>query len=128
MDLALWIVAVALAVAFLASSAIKLGVPKEKLDAAAGGGGWTNDVSGGFVKALGVLELLAAVGLILPAVTAIAPVLVPLTAIGLALFMICAMVVHLRRNEAKYILVNLFYLALAAFVAWGRIAPEPFPT
>lgn len=128
MDRALWIVTVVLPVAFLASSAIKLGVPKAKLDAATGGGGWTNDVSGGFVKSLGVLELLAAVGLILPAVTDIAPVLVPLTAIGLAVLMICALVVHLRRNEAKYILVNLVYFALAAFVAWGRLVPEPFPT
>lgn len=125
MNLALWIIAGLLAVVFLASAAIKLIVPKEKLTATPGGG-WTGDVSVGFVKAIGALELLAAVGLVLPAAVDIAPVLVPLAAVGLVLLMVGAMITHLRRNETKAIMVNLAYLALAGFVAWGRFGPEPF--
>jgi hypothetical protein len=94
--------------------------------AVANGGGWTGDASVGFVKTLGVLELLAAVGLILPAVLDIAPVLVPVTAVCWILLMVGAMITHLRYGEARFIVLNLVYLAMAAFVAWGRLGPEPF--
>jgi DoxX-like family len=124
LNLALWIAAGLLAVVFLLSSAIKLFVPKEKL-AATPGGGWTGDASVGFVKAIAALELLAAAGLILPATIGIAPVLVPLAAVGVMLLMVGAMITHLRRHEAMFAVLNLAYLALAAFVAWGRLGPEP---
>lgn len=79
MNLTLWIAAGLLAVVALVSGISKTFVPKEKL-AKAPGGGWTEHASVGFVKTLGVLELLAAVSLILPAVLDIAPVMVPVTA------------------------------------------------
>ncbi|MGW2625465.1 DoxX family protein [Micromonospora taraxaci] len=125
MNLALWIAAGLLAAVALAGGVTKTFVPKEKL-AAANGGGWTADASVGFVKTLGILEILAAVGLILPAVLDIAPVLVPVTALCWVLLMVGAMITHLRYGEAKFIVVNLLYLAVAAFVAWGRLGPEPF--
>ncbi|MBM0276210.1 DoxX family protein [Micromonospora tarensis] len=125
MNLALWIAAGLLAAVALLAGVTKTVVPKEKL-ASAHGGGWTGDASVGFVKALGVLELLAAVGLILPAVLDIAPVLVPVTAICWVLLMVGATITHLRHDEAKFIVLNLTYLALAAFVAWGRLGPESF--
>ena len=87
------------------------------------GGGWTGDAGVGFVKTLGVLELLAAVGLILPAVLDIAPVLVPVTAVCWVLLMVGAMITHGRRGEFALAVLNLIYLALAAFIAWGRSAP-----
>ena len=125
MNLALWITAGLLAVGFLVSSTIKLFVPQEKL-AAVPGGGWTGDARVGFVKALGALEVLAAVGLVLPAALDIAPVLVPLDAVGVLLLMVGAMITHLRRHEAMFAVANVAYLALAAFVAWGRFGPESF--
>ncbi|MFE9190999.1 DoxX family protein [Micromonospora sp. NPDC007208] len=125
MNLALWIAAGLLAAVALTGGITKTFVPKEKL-AAANGGGWTGDASVGFVKTLGVLELLAAVGLILPAVLDIAPVLVPVTAVCWILLMVGAMITHLRHGEARFIVLNLVYLAVAAFVAWGRLGPEPF--
>ncbi|MFG3644694.1 DoxX family protein [Micromonospora sp. NPDC047762] len=125
MNLALWIAAGLLAAVALAGGITKTFVPKQKL-AAHNGGGWTGDASVGFVKTLGVLELLAAIGLILPAVLDIASVLVPVTAICWVLLMIGAMITHLRYGEARFIVLNLIYLALAAFVAWGRLGPEPF--
>jgi hypothetical protein len=74
----------------------------------------------GFVKTLGAVEVLGAVGLLLPALLAIAPVLVPLAALGLGLIMFGAAFVEFRRKEFGHVLVNLTYLALIAFVVWGR--------
>jgi hypothetical protein len=124
MNVALWIIAGLLAVAFLAGGAVKLTQPKEKL--AASGMGFVEDVSAGTVKAIGALEVLAAVGLILPAVLDIAHVLVPLAAVGLVLLMVGAIITHLRRHEAQAIVVNLALLALAVLVAWGRFGPQSF--
>jgi hypothetical protein len=125
MNLALWIVAGLLAVVYLAAGVGKLVVPKEKL-AAAPGGGWVDDFSAGSVKAIGLVEALAALGLILPAVTGVAPVLVPLAALGLVLLMGGAAVVRLRRHEVTPLVADLAYLVLAGFVAWGRFGPGSF--
>ncbi|WP_327005121.1 DoxX family protein [Dactylosporangium sp. NBC_01737] len=124
MNIALWIVAGLLAAAFLAGGAVKVALPKEKL--AAAGMGFTEDFSDGVVKAIGVLELLAGVGLVLPALLGVAPVLVPVAAVGVALLMAGAAVTHLRRHEAPAIAVNVAILALAVLVAWGRFGPEQF--
>jgi hypothetical protein len=124
MNVALWIIAGLLAVAALASGTKKLTQPMEKL--AASGWGWVEDLGGGTVRAIGTLEVLAAVGLILPAVLDIAPVLVPLAAVGLVLLMLGAIITHLRRREAQSIVAPLALLALAVFVAWGRFGPESF--
>ena len=126
MNLSLWIVAGLLAVVYLLSGIGKLIVPKEKL-ATAPGAGWVEDFSAGSVKAIGVLEVLAAVGLILPAALDIAPVLVPLAALGLVLIMVGAVITRLRRHEPKAMVADLAYLALAGFVAWSRFfGPESF--
>jgi uncharacterized membrane protein YphA (DoxX/SURF4 family) len=124
MNLALWIVAGVLAASFAGSGLMKLVVPKDKL--VSSGQGWAQDVTPTNIRLIGLVELLGAAGLILPAVTHIAPVLVPLAAIGLALVMIGAAVVHARRNEPVNIGVNAVLLALAVFVAWGRFGPYPF--
>lgn len=127
MNLALWIAAGLLAAVALLSGFNKTFVPQKKL-AAIHGGEWTGDVSVGFLKALGILELLAAVGLVLPAVVDIAPVLVPVTAACWIPLMIGAIITHVRyRDGALFVGLNLTYLALAAFIAWGRFGPEPFP-
>jgi hypothetical protein len=119
MNRALWIVAGLLAVVYLFSGVGKLIVSKEKL-AAFPGAGWVEDFSAGAVKAIGALEVLAAVGLVLPAALGIAPVLVPLAAAGLVVLMAGAVLTRLRRREVKPMVADLVYLALAAFVAWGR--------
>ena len=125
MKRALWIAAGLLATVALTSSISKLFVPKEKL-AAAPGGAWTKDASVGFVKTLGTLELLAAVGLILPAAVGIAPVLVPVTAVCWMLLMVGAMFTHARRGESKFVGLTLSYFLLAAFIAWGRFGRWSF--
>ncbi|MCA2211901.1 DoxX family protein [Jidongwangia harbinensis] len=124
MDTVLWIIAAVLAVAFVASGAMKLLRSREQL--AASGMGWAPEFSAGTVKLIGALEVLAGIGLILPALLDIAPVLVPLAALGLILVMIGAAVVHARRKEYPLIAVNAVLLILAAVVAWGRFGPYPF--
>ena len=125
MNLALWIITGLLAAVFLVAGANKLFIPQEKL-ARAPGGGWVNDFSAEFVKGLGAVEIVGAAGLILPAAFGIAPVLVPLAAVGLATIMVGAAIVESRRRESTHVLVNLAYLALAVFVAWGRFGPKSF--
>jgi hypothetical protein len=125
LNLSLWIAAGLLAVVFLISSA-KLFVPKEKIAAMSASSRWVEDFSPGALKAIGALELLAAAGLILPAALDIAPVLVPLTAVGAVLLFVGAVITRLRRGEKVTIVPDLVYLAMAAFVAWGRFGPESF--
>ena len=125
MNLALWIVTGLLATVFLIAGVNKLLLPKERL-ATAPGGAWVEDLSPGALKTIATLEILGVVGLILPALLDIAPVLVPLAAVGLALVMIGAIITRLRRHEGMAILLNVAYLALAAFMSWGRFGPESF--
>jgi len=125
LNVALWIVAGLLAVVLLGSSA-KIFVPKEKLAAMGPTTRWVEDFSPRALKAIGGLEFLGAVGLILPAALGIAPVLVPLAASGAVLLFAGAAITRLRRGEKATIVVDLAFLTMAAFVAWGRFGPGSF--
>jgi uncharacterized membrane protein YphA (DoxX/SURF4 family) len=125
MNLALWIIAIVLAVGFVASGLLKIVRTKEQL--VASGFGWAQDYSPSTIRLIGFAEILGAIGLILPAALHIAPILVPLAAVGLALVMAGAAVVHARRTEWPFIAVNAVLLALAVIVAWGRFGPYPLP-
>jgi uncharacterized membrane protein YphA (DoxX/SURF4 family) len=124
MNIALWIVAALLAAAMLAAGLMKSLQPKEKLIAS--GLGWVEDFPLPLVRFIGVAEVLAAIGLILPPLLDIATIFVPLAATGLVLMMIGAIVVHARRKEYQALPVNIVLLLLAAFVAWGRFGPYAF--
>jgi len=113
----LWILQSLLALAFLAAGGMKLSQPKEKLEASMA---WVADVSAPTVRFIGTVEVLGALGLILPAATGVATVLTPLAAVGLALVMVGAVITHARRSESQQIVVNLVLLAIAAVIAWGR--------
>jgi uncharacterized membrane protein YphA (DoxX/SURF4 family) len=123
-NIVLWIIAGVLAVAFAGAGLMKLTQPRAKL--ASSGMAWTEDFSDGQVKAIGAVELLGAIGLILPAALGIATVLTPLAAAGLAITMLLAAVVHIRRGEQSMVPVNVVLLALAAFVAAMRFGPNAF--
>ena len=126
MNLALWIVTGVLATAYFLGGGGKLVLSKQKIAATGHSAAWTEDWSAGSIKAIGALEVLGAVGLVLPAVLDIAPVLVPLAAIGLVIIMIGAAIVRFRRQEFKLMVADFVYLALLAFVLWGRLVVEPF--
>jgi uncharacterized membrane protein YphA (DoxX/SURF4 family) len=124
MNLLLWIIAGLLAIAFLGSGVMKLLRSKEQL--ASSGQGWVESFSPATVKLIGILEVAAAAGLILPAAFNIAPVLVPLAAVGLIVVMVGATITHGRRNEWPNVAVNVVLALLAAIVAWGRFGPYAF--
>jgi uncharacterized membrane protein YphA (DoxX/SURF4 family) len=124
MNLALWIVAIVLAVAFAGSGLMKQFVPKDKL--VTSGQAWAQDFSPTSIRLIGLAEILGAIGLVLPAAVHIATMLVPLAAVGLALVMAGAVVVHARRKETMNIAANVVLIALAVFVAWGRFGPYSF--
>ncbi|WUI51786.1 DoxX family protein [Streptomyces sp. NBC_00414] len=113
-----------LAAVFLFSGATKLPQSREQLIAS--GLGLYEGRPPGVIKALGVLEVLAAIGLILPVATGVAPILVPLAATGLVVTMAGAMVVHARRREFSYMALNLVLFIPAALVAWARFVPRAF--
>jgi DoxX-like family len=125
LNLALWIVAGVLAAVLLVSTS-KMFVPREKMATLGHAAEWVLDFSPGALRAIGTLEILGAAGLILPAVLDIAPILVPVTATCVALLFVGAVTMRLRRGEKATIVPDLIYLALAAFVAWGRFGPESF--
>lgn len=122
MNTALWIVQGLLAAGFLFAGASKLAQHHDKLTDQMG---WPGDFSPGFVNTIGGLEVLGALGLILPGIFDTAPELTPIAAVGLALVQVGAVVVHIRRKEIQMIFINIILIALAAFVAWGRFGDYP---
>ena len=126
MNVALWIVTALLAVAYLASGGGKLILSKERIAAFGASARWVEDFTPRSVKAIGALEVLGAAGLVLPAALDIAPVLVPLAAVGLAMIMVGAVITRIRRHELTFMVADSAYLVMAGFVAWGRFGPESF--
>ncbi len=120
MDIVLWVLQVLLALVFGMVGVMKLVVPREK---AAERMGYVNDFTDTQLKLIGLVEISAAIGLILPWATKILPILTPLAAVGLVLTMIGAALTHLRRKET--IIPNVVLLLLAAFVAYGRFVLVP---
>lgn len=121
MDIALWIAQGLLALAFLASGSAKL--KNDHMTFAASrppGTAFAADLAEPAFKAIGALEVLGAIGLVLPWALDIAPVLTPIAAAGLAVIMVGAALTHLRRGERQPIVANLILLALALTVAIGR--------
>jgi len=123
MNTVLWALQVVLAVAFAFAGFGKLTQPYEKLHERMA---WVEDFSPRTIKLVGAMELLGAVGLVLPAATGILPWLTPLAALGLAVIQVLAIPVHLRRHETPMVVVNVVLALLAGFVAWQRFGPQAF--
>ncbi|HYM51785.1 MAG TPA: DoxX family protein [Candidatus Limnocylindrales bacterium] len=122
MNFSLWTIQGLLALTFLTAGLIKLTRPRSALAAQMR---WVEDFGDGQVKTIAALEVLAAIGLIVPGVLHVATILTPLAAAGLIALMIGAAITHARRGESPMIGLNLVLLAMAAFVAWGRFGPDP---
>jgi uncharacterized membrane protein YphA (DoxX/SURF4 family) len=122
MNTALWIVQILLALVYLAAGIAKTTQHKDRLSDRMA---WVDDFSAGSVRGIGVLELLGAIGLVLPGLLGILPWLTPLAAAGLALVQVGAAITHIRRGENQYLVMNFILFALAAFVAYGRFFVEP---
>ena len=96
MNVVLWVLQGALAAIFVMAGVMKSTQPKDKLVERLP---WVEDFSPGTVRFIGAMELLGAIGIILPAVTGVAVVLTPLAATGLAVLMLLAALTHVRRRE-----------------------------
>ncbi|MEH7249308.1 DoxX family protein [Neobacillus niacini] len=116
MNIALWIVQILLGLMFLFAGSSKA-FSYEKTKASMP---WVQDYSRSLVIFIGVAELLGGLGLILPYALGIAPILTPIAAIGIAVIMILAAGLHIKRKENQAIGMNIILLALALFVAIGR--------
>jgi uncharacterized membrane protein YphA (DoxX/SURF4 family) len=123
MNVTLWILQAVLAAMFGMAGVMKSTQPKDKLAEKLP---WVEDFSPGVVRFIGVAELSAGLGLILPAALGIAPILTPLAAVGLVLIMIGAIITHARRKEQSAIAFNTVLLIVAAVIAWGRFGPWSF--
>ena len=118
MSIAVWIVSGILAAAYLFSGSNKLFRARDALKPIMP---FVEDLTPWQVKVIGALELLGAIGLIVPVLTGIAPVLTPVAAVCLALLQIGAFALHVKRGEAKVAtVVNGLLFAAAVFVAVTR--------
>lgn len=122
MNTALWIVQAVLALVFVASGFEKLTKSRDELVAA--NRGWAADATDWQVNAIGILEIFAVVGLIVPAALDIIPILTAVAATGVVALMGAAMITHVRRHEVQMLPINIVLGALALFVAIGRFGPE----
>ena len=111
------IVTYVLAAVFLMAGAMKILQSKTALEPKMA---WVKDFSPGQVKALGALEVLAAIALALPLIFDTGLILVPLAATGLVGMMIGAVITHARLKEYPMIAINVILGAVAVVVAiWG---------
>lgn len=118
----LWVAQVALAVSLVWAAAMKLFQPIDKLAAM---WPWAGQVPVALVKFTGIIDLLGAIGLILPSLLRNNPKLTPIAAIGIMVLMVCASIFHIARGEASVIGVNIVFAGIAAFIVWGRFTKVP---
>ena len=113
MSRALWIVQGLLAALFLFAGVMKLVLPLDQMTG-------TIPLPGAFLRFIGVVEVLGAVGLILPSLLRIRPGLTPLAAGGLVIIMIGAVWITVAGGDVAPAMIPLLVGVLAAFVAYGR--------
>jgi DoxX-like family len=116
MNTVIWIVQVILGTMMLMLGLMKTLLPVERLNKFS----WTTRSSTGFTRFVGISELLIGLGLILPQLTGILPILSSLAALSLCMIMVLAVAEHVKYNEKNEIGKNLIIMLLAAFVAVGR--------
>ena len=119
MTIAVWIVSGLVALVYLMAGGRKLVTPEAKLPETFP----FVEVTGvRWLRVIGALEVLGAIGVIVPALTGIVPILTPIAAVGLALVQVGAIILHVRRGEFKVLPANVVLLLLPAFVAVARFA------
>lgn len=88
---------------------------------------WMLDVPKPLLTTIGILEILGAIGLVLPWATGILPWLTPLAAIAVVVLMVLAAIFHARRpGEMPNLVLNVVLGLVAAFIAYGRLVLVPF--
>ncbi|MEU9186749.1 DoxX family protein [Streptomyces sp. NPDC048484] len=114
MNVAYWIVAGLLALFYLYGGGLKVVRGREQLRPMMA---WVDDIPMPAVRAIGVIEVLGAIGLILPPLTGIAPWLALAAAIGFVVLQLAAARVHLNRGDRR-IALNITLFLAAALTVW----------
>jgi putative oxidoreductase len=122
MHISLWVVQVLLAAMFLMSGFMKALMPIELLSAMLP---WATSVPTALVKFIGLSELLGGLGLLLPSLLRIKPKLTVWAGVGLGTIMVLAIPFHISRGETPLIGMNVIFMLLSLFVAWGRSKKAP---
>jgi len=118
MEIALWIVAAIVALFYIPSGGTKLFNPAKFTD----GMQWAQRLGAPLVRVVGLLELLGAIGIVLPQLTGIgAPTLTILAAGALALVQIVAVGIHLAEKTYSTLPINIAMIVLPLFVFLGRL-------
>ncbi|OBF44379.1 hypothetical protein A5719_07940 [Mycolicibacterium peregrinum] len=119
MNITLWIITIVAAAAYATGGTTMLVLSRDRYRSMGKTQHWVDDFGAGHLKAIGTIKLVGAIGLVLPVAVGIAPVLTPVAACGLALFMAGAATTRFRRNEWLYMAGDVVYLGVFAFLAWG---------
>jgi putative oxidoreductase len=122
MNIALWVVQVLAALAF-GSHGFLMAAGSQRMRERVR---WVRALPTPIVRVLGVLEILGAIGVIVPAATGILPSLTVAAAGGLVAMMLLAILFHITRREWPNIGLNIVLGALGFAVAYGRLVIEPF--
>jgi hypothetical protein len=117
MIIAVWIVSGLLALVYVIAGGVKVVASRETVQSRLS---WTRHARVWQVKAVGTIEVLAAIGLVAPPLTHILTILAAVAAAGLVLVQVVAIGVHVRIGEGRQIAVNIVLLLLALFVATAR--------
>ena len=122
LDITLWIAQIILGGMFIMAGMMKSTQPIVDLSKSVP---WAANVPLGLVRFIGVSELLGGIGLVLPSLLRIKPILTPIAALGILLIMVFALVYHVVNGETNVIGINIAFGLVAAFIAWGRLKKAP---
>ena len=122
-NIALWVGQVLLAGVYVMAGLMKVSQPIDAL--VASGLTYASDYPELLTRFIGTMEILGAIGIILPAATRILPRLTPLAAVGFSVIQVLAFGLHTMRGEYGVLPVNIVLLALSLFVVWGRLRKVP---
>jgi len=121
-SIVLWILQILLAVVFLLAGAVKA---FQSYDTLAARMPWVEDYSPTMVRVIGGLEILGALGLLLPGLLGSLPILTPVAAVGLAVIMVLAFLRHMARGENGQMGFTAVLFALLLLLAVGRFLLAP---
>lgn len=122
LNITLWIGQIMLAAMFIMAGLWKTTTPLQELSTSLP---LATEVPEALVRFIGISELLGGLGLLLPGILRVKPILTPCAALGLVIIMILAMFYHISKGELAAVGINFALGALASFVAWGRFKKAP---
>lgn len=122
LNITLWIAQILLAAFFSIAGYTKATSSVDQLYATIN---WSKDVHLTLVRFIGIMELLGCLGLLLPSILRVKPILTPIAAIAFIMLMFSAIIFHIFRGEASDIRMHLGIILVAAFIAWGRFEKVP---